>query len=341
MTYYVVLCPLALFRCNELPLQNSSHHSKICSYIHKHRSSRLAYLSRILQTKKSIKELKKWNLLEQVENIRIAEDARKNQVESAQYQQLQLQLRPSSDSGRLVVDRENRWSTFFFGGRMMLSTVVVAVLSVRPLLHILETIVIGKGGIELNIFSGIAVIDIQSAAQSVLSPLKETKIFDIASASVCDVLLKAREIPHKIIDFLSGYGFRDFEYPTFLSNLQQSEWNILKNQLEWQKSVATLWVPQIMTLGALALGPLLLWYRAMSSTSKAVCAVGDVFTVGEALDDANFNSAFPLLFSRFLMHLSCLSCPVVVPCPVMHSFLFSSESTPLCLSGPLPSSPLP
>ena len=218
----------------------------------------------------------------------------------------QLQVGLSGDSGRLVVDSENWWSTFCLSGRMTLSTIVVAVLSVRPVLHIIETYVKGdgEGRAKLDIFSSIAVMDISSAAQDTLSPLKSNKIFVRLSASVRAVIPKIREIPHQIHEFLSGYGFEGFEYPPFIPDLRLREWNLnlLMGQLGWQKGYTHLWVTQIIVLGALSLGPLLLWHRAMSSSSNAVCAVGDVVIVGEALDDQNFNAAFPRLFSRCVMY---------------------------------------
>lgn len=220
--------------------------------------------------------------------------------------QNQLEVGLSGDSGRVVVDSENWWSTFFLSGRMTLSTVVVAVLSVRPVLHIIETYIEGggKGRVKLDIFSRIAVIDLSSAAQETLSPFKSNEIFIRLSASVRALIPKIREIPNLIHEFLSGYGFEGFEYPSFIPNLQLHEWNLdqLMGQLGWQKGYSNLWVPQIIVLGALSLGPLLLWHRAMSSTSNAVCAVGDVVTVGEALDDPNFNAAFPRLFTRYVMY---------------------------------------
>ena len=297
-----------LLRCihaSPEPLKRSLHLPSPLSLhlLYTHRSSRFAYLTRILQTRENIDELKKWNLLEQLENIRTAEEARVTSEESAQNQ---LQVDLSGDSGRLVVDSENWWSTFFLSGRMTLSTIVVAVLSVRPVLHIIETYIKGgrKGRAELSIFSRIAVMDLSSAAEDTLSPLKSNEIFIRLSAFVRAVLPKIREIPNQIHEFLSGYGFEGFEFPSFIPNLQLHKWNVdqLMGQLGWQKGYSNLWVPQIIVLGALSLGPLLLWHRAMLSSSSAVCAVGDVVTVGEALDDPTFNAAFPRLFSRCVMY---------------------------------------
>ena len=267
--------------------------------------------------------MKKWNLLEHVENIKVAEEVRVNSVESAQ---IQLQVSQSRGSGRLAVDSESRWSTFLLSGRMMVGTIVVAVLSVRPVLHIIETYVKGQGQgrAELNIFSRIAVMDIPTVTQNTLAPLQSSEIYNSFLAAASSLLASIREILHQIHEFLSGYGMGDFEYPSFLPNFQSYELNLVKAQLEWQKRVSTLWVPQMMALGALTLGPLLLWHRVMASSSKAVCAAGDVVAVGHALDDAHFKAALPLLFHRYVM---CSLLLITASCPAMHSTLL--YSTPL------------
>jgi hypothetical protein len=208
---------------------------------------------------------------------------------------------------------------------MMVGTVAVAVLSVRPVLHIIETYVKGQGkgpgGAELNIFSRISVMDIPTVTQSTLAPLQSSKIYSSLLAVVSSLLSSIREIPHQIHEFLPSYGLGDFEYPSFLPNFQSYEWNLVKAQLEWQRRVSTLWVPQMMALGALTLGPLLLWHRVMSSSSKAVCAVGDVVAVGHALDDAHFKAALPLLFHRYVMWSLLF---ITAPCPAVHSILLYS-----------------
>ena len=290
-------------------------------------------MNRILQNRNSVEELRKWNLLEQVEDIRIAEDARSDSVESAQNQ---LQVRPTSISGRLAVDSENHWSTFLVSGRMMSSTIVVAVLCVRSVFRIMETYVNGKGRIDLNIFSRIAVMDLPSAAQDTLSPLKANQLFNTLSESVCGLLLKFREMLHQIHEFLSDYGLGDFEYPSYLPNVRLSEWKLLKAHLDWQRSVSTLWITQIMTLGFLTLGPLLLWHRAVLSSSKAVCAAGDVVTVGEALNDLHFKAAFPLLFLRCVVYSLF---PVSVLCPTHPFYAFCSISGVSCASSLSTASP--
>jgi hypothetical protein len=304
----------------------SSNYSNEFSYHHTHRSSRLAYLNRILQNRKSVEELKKWNLLEQVENIKVAEEARVNLDESAQ---VQLQVGQSRGSGRLAVDQ---WSTFLLNGRMMVGTIAVAVLSVRPVLHIIETYMKGQGQgrAELNIFSRIAVMDIPTVTQSTLTPLQSSELYDGLLAALSSFLASIREILHQIHEFLSGYGLGDFEYPSFLPNFETYEWNLVKAQLEWQKRVSTLWVPQMMALGALTLGPLLLWHRVMASSSKAVCAVGDVVAVGHALDDPHFKAALPLLFHRYVM---CSLFFITAPCPAVHfTLLYCTPLHPTLLS---------
>ena len=302
----------------------SSNYSYEFSCYHTHRSGRLAYLNRILQNRKSVEELKKWSLLEQVENIKIAEEVRVYSVESAQIQLQVSQSRGRAEHqpaiSRLAVDSENQWSTFLLSGRMMVGTVAVAVLSVRPVLHIIETYVKGRGQdrAELNIFSRMAVMDMPTVAQSTLAPLQSSELYNSLLAALSSLLANIREILHHVHEFLSGYGLGDFENPSFLPNFQSYQWNSMKALIEWQKRVSTIWVPQMMALGALTLGPMLLWHRVMTSSSKAVCAVGDVVAVGHALDDAHFKAALSRLFHRCVLWLPLF---VTAPCPAVHPTL--------------------
>jgi hypothetical protein len=248
----------------------------------------------MLQKKKVVEVLTKWNILESVQSLKLEEYEK---IKRNFFSKLSDVERDNGNGGRegseesyIRIERNSGLNAF----RKVLFTVAVTVLSAHSLVAAVKANKENKIDFK-HIFDKISVTDCTAILNTALHYVKEIPGFGSISVFLCGFFSQISFIFQEMYDHLVDAGMPKVSLPNIFSFPKPSKLDVLASTVEVMSAELGYQVQQILLFMGVALGPFLLWYRSLSSSSNALYAVGDIVAVGNALDNPAFDSFFPQL----------------------------------------------
>jgi hypothetical protein len=252
----------------------------------------------MLQKQKVVETLSKWNILESVQSLKLEELEKLRRKQSSKSSDSGRDRdRDSGDGGRVGSEEgfmrmeRNRGLNAV---RKVLFTVAITALSAHSLLAAVKANKENKIDFK-RIFDKISATDCTTILNKVLQYGKEIHGFGGISVFLCGLFSQISFIFQEMYDHLVDAGMPNVSFPNIFSFPKPSKLNVLASTVQVMTAELGYQVQQILLFIGVALGPFLLWYRSLSSSSSALYAVGDIVAVGNALDNPAFDSFFPQL----------------------------------------------
>ena len=251
-------------------------------------------LTDMLQKKKVVDTLTDWNILESVQSLKLEEFEKLKKIQSSKSSNVR---RDSGDGGRensedsyMRLERNSALNAF----RKVLFTVAITVLSAHSLLAAVKANKENKIDFK-RIFDKISATDCTTILNKALHYVKEIHGFGGIPVFLCGLFSQISFIIEEMYEHLVEAGMPKISLPNIFTFPKPSKLDALATTVEVMSAELGYQVQQILLFMGVALGPFLLWYRSLSSSSSALYAVGDIVAVGNALDNPAFDSFFPQL----------------------------------------------
>lgn len=250
----------------------------------------------MLEKKKVVEVLTKWNILESVQSLKLEELEKLKRMQLSTSSSMR---RDGGDGGRegseesfMRMERNSALNAC----RKIMSTVAITALSAHSLLAAVKANKENKIDFK-HIFDKISSTDCTAALNKALNYLKEIHGFGGIPVFLCELFSQIGIILQEMYGHLTDAGMPELSLPNIFTFPKPSKLDAVASTVEVMSAELGYQVQQILLFMGVALGPFLLWYRSLSSSTSALCAVGDIVTVGNALDNAAFDSYFPQLQS--------------------------------------------
>lgn len=250
----------------------------------------------MLQKKAVVDVLSKWNILESVENLKIEEfeKLKRKHVSESSDTRRESGVEGMEDRDEGFVRVERRSNSVLSSLRKVLFTLAITALTALSLLAAVKANKENKIDFK-HIFDKISATDCSTVLNKALHGVKDINGFGGIPVFIVDLFSQFGAFLNEMYEHLVDAGFPKISLPNVFTFPKPSKLGAFASTAEVMSADLGFQVQQILLFMGVALGPFLLWYRSLSSSSSALYAFGDIVAVGNALDDPAFDSFFPLL----------------------------------------------